>query len=160
MPTTIDIKPVNERELVISRLIDAPREKVWRCWTEPALLKLWFVPKPWTISAVDADVRPGGRSNITMRDPEGNEFPNAGVYLEVVPYERLVFTDAFAEGWIPPEKAFFVGVLTFKEEGGRTRYTARARHWTVEDKQAHEKMGFHEGWGQCAVQLEEEARTL
>ena len=110
------------------------------------------MPKPWTIAAVDVDVRPGGRSNITMRDPEGNDYPNAGVYLEVVPNEKLVFTDAFTE--------FFVGVLTFEDEGGKTRYTARARHWKMEDKEAHEKMGFHEGWGQCADQLEELARTL
>lgn len=152
--------PTDDRELVLSRLIDAPRDKVWRCWTEPDLLKLWFVPKPWTISAVDVDVRPGGRGNITMRDPDGNDHPNPGIYLEVVPNEKLVFTDAFTEGWRPSAKPFFVGVLTFADEGGKTRYVARARHWTIEDRDAHEKMGFHEGWGQCADQLEELARTL
>jgi uncharacterized protein YndB with AHSA1/START domain len=160
MTTKIEATPSDDRELVLSRIIDAPREKVWRCWTDPELLKQWFVPKPWTIAAVDVDVRPGGRSNITMRDPEGNDYPNAGVYLEVVPNEKLVFTDAFTEGWKTPEKPFFVGVLTFEDEGGKTRYTARARHWKMEDKEAHEKMGFHEGWGQCADQLEELARTL
>ena len=160
MTTVLDARPAHDRELVLSRLIDAPRDKVWRCWTEPELLKLWFVPKPWTISAVDVDVRPGGRSNVTMRDPDGNDYPNPGVYLEVVPDEKLVFTDAFTEGWAPSEKPFFVGVLTFEDEGGRTRYTARARHWTTEDREAHEKMGFHEGWGQCADQLEEVAKTL
>lgn len=160
MTTELPATPENERELVLARLIDAPREKVWRCWTEPELLKQWFVPKPWTIAAVDVDVRPGGASNITMRDPDGNEYPNPGVYLEVVPNEKLVFTDAFTEGWKTSGKPFFVGFLTFEDEGGKTRYVARARHWTLEETESHAKMGFHEGWGQCAEQLEELARTL
>ena len=58
------------RELVLTRLIDAPREKLFRAWTEPELLKQWFVPKPWTISVAEVDVRPGGASLIVMRDPE------------------------------------------------------------------------------------------
>jgi len=95
-----------------------------------------------------------------MRDPDGNEYPNPGVYLEVVPNEKLVFTDAFTAGWATSEKPFFVGVLTFEDEGGKTRYTARALHWSVDDREAHEKMGFHEGWGLCATQLEELAKTL
>lgn len=151
--------PTADFELVLDRLIDAPRAKVWRCWTEPELLKQWFVPRPWSVSAVEIDVRPGGASNVTMRDPDGNDYPNPGVYLEVVPQQKLVFTDAFAAGWVP-RKPFFVGVLTFADEGGKTRYIARARHWTAEDRDNHEKMGFHEGWGQCADQLEELARTL
>ena len=148
-------------ELVLERILDAPREKLFRCWTEDALLKQWFVPRPWTIAAVDNDLRPGGRSNITMRDPDGNEYPNPGVYLEIVPNERLVFTDAYTEGWVPSEKPFFTGIVTFEDAGGgKTRYVARARHWRAEDKEQHEKMGFHEGWGQCADQLEELAKTL
>lgn len=149
----------NDRELVLTRIIDAPREKVYRCWTEPELMKLWFVPKPWTTRHVEVDLRPGGASLIVMADPDGNEFPNPGVYLEVVPNERLVFTDAFLAGWEPSEKPFMVGIITFEDQGGKTLYTARARHWTAEDRETHEKMGFHEGWGQ-ATQLEEVARTL
>lgn len=150
----------NDRELVLTRIIDAPREKVYRCWTEPELMKLWFVPKPWTTRHVEVDLRPGGTSLIVMADPDGNEFPNPGVYLEVVPNERLVFTDAFLAGWEPSEKPFMVGIITFEDQGGKTLYTARARHWTAEDRETHEKMGFHEGWGQVATQLEEVARTL
>ena len=150
----------NDRELVLTRIIDAPREKVYRCWTEPELMKLWFVPKPWTTRHVEVDLRPGGTSLIVMADPDGNEFPNPGVYLEVVPNERLVFTDAFLAGWEPSEKPFMVGIITFEDQGGKTLYTARARHWTAEDRETHEKMGFHEGWGPVATQLEEVARTL
>lgn len=150
----------SDRELVLSRLIDAPREKVYRAWTEADILKQWFAPRPWTTPRAELDVRPGGTSFVVMRDPDGNEYPNQGIYLEVVPNERLVFTDAYTTAWQPSEKPFFTAVLTFADEGGKTRYVARALHWNIEDKQAHEKMGFHEGWGQCADQLEAVAKTL
>ena len=144
---------MSDRELVLTRLIDAPREKLWRAFTEIPLLKQWFVPQPWTIPHAELDVRPGGANLVVMRSPEGNEFPNRGVYLEVVPNERLVFTDAFTSAWEPSEKPFMVAIMTFEDEAGKTRYMARARHWTVADREAHEKMGFHEGWGKCADQL-------
>jgi uncharacterized protein YndB with AHSA1/START domain len=147
-PTSSD-----ERELVLTRLIDAPREKVFKAWTDPELLKQWFAPLPWTTPHAELDVRTGGANLIVMRSPEGNEFPNRGVYLEVIENERLVFTDAYTKAWEPSEKPFFTAVLTFEDEGGKTRYTARALHWTVADRETHEKMGFHEGWGQCADQL-------
>jgi uncharacterized protein YndB with AHSA1/START domain len=149
-----------ERELVLERIFDAPREKVYRAWTEPKLLKQWFVPRPWTISGAALDVRPGGSSLVVMRDPDGNDHPNQGVYLEVVENEKLVFTDAFTAAWQPSEKPFFTAIVTFDDLDGKTRYTARARHWTVEDREAHEKMGFHEGWGQCADQLAELLKTI
>jgi uncharacterized protein YndB with AHSA1/START domain len=149
-----------DRELVLSRLIDAPREKVYRAWTDADILRQWFAPKPWTTPRAELDVRPGGNSLVVMRDPEGNEYPNHGVYLDVVPNERLVFTDAFTTAWQPSEKPFFTAIVTFADEGGKTRYIARALHWTVEDRENHEKMGFHEGWGQCADQLEAVAKTL
>lgn len=161
MTTRIEAKPQSDLELVIARLIDAPREKLFRAWTEPALMKEWFAPRPWTISKVETDLRAGGSSVVVMRDPEGNEYPSRGVYLDVVPNERLVFTDAFTRAWVPSEKPFFVAVVTFEDAGGeKTRYTARALHWTKEARDEHEKMGFHDGWAQCADQLEELARKL
>lgn len=142
-----------DRELVLTRLIDAPREKLYRAWTDPELLKQWFAPKPYTTPVARLDVRPGGSAFIVMRGPDGQDLPNHGVYLEVVPNERLVSTDAFTEAWQPSTKPFMTLILTFEDEGGKTRYTARVRHWTVEDREAHEKMGFHEGWGICTDQL-------
>ncbi len=153
------MSPVDERgvggnrELMLTRIIDAPREKVYRAWTEPGLLKQWFAPLPWTTPRAETDVRPGGSSLIVMRGPDGQEFPNRGVYLEVVKNERLVFTDAYTEAWQPAEKPFMTVILTFEDESGKTRYTARVRHWTEADREQHEKMGFHQGWGQCADQL-------
>jgi uncharacterized protein YndB with AHSA1/START domain len=149
-----------DHELVLTRLIPVPRAKLWRCWTEPELLKQWFCPKPWRVTVADLDVRPGGYSRITMQGPNGETSPGDGVYLEVVPNERLVFTDAYTAGWRPTEKPFMTGIVTFEDEGGQTRYTARARHWSAADREAHEKMGFHEGWGMATDQLTELARRL
>ena len=142
-----------DRELVLTRLIDAPREKLYRAWTEPELLKQWFAPLPYTTPHVEVDVRPGGAAFIVMRGPDGKDLPNRGVYLEVVPNQRLVSTDAYTSAWEPSEKPFMTLILTFEDEGGKTRYTARARHWTVADRETHEKMGFHQGWGICTDQL-------
>lgn len=142
-----------DRDLVLTRIINAPPEKVFRAWTESELLKQWFAPLPYTTPVAETDVRPGGSSLIVMRDPDGNDFPSKGVYLEVVKNERLVFTDAYTTAWEPSEKPFMTVILTFENEGGNTKYTARVRHWTVADRDTHEKMGFHEGWGQCADQL-------
>jgi len=135
------------------RVFNVPPEKVFKAWTDPELLKQWFAPLPYTTPVVETDVRPGGATLIVMRGPDGNEFPNRGVYLEVVPNERLIFTDAYTSAWEPAAKPFMTVILTFEDEGGKTRYTARVRHWTVADREAHEKMGFHQGWGQCADQL-------
>ena len=88
-----------------------------------------------------------------MRSPEGAEFPNYGVYLDVVKNERIVLTDAYREAWEPSEKPFMTVIVTFEGVDGKTRYTARARHWTVADREAHEAMGFHAGWATCAEQL-------
>ena len=150
----------DDRDLVLTRLLQAPRAAVWRCWTEPALLGQWFAPRPWTTPEVSLDLRPGGASRFVMRSPEGQDFPNEGVYLEVVPERRLVFTDGYTAGWRPAEKPFFTAVVELADEAGGTRYTATARHWTAEARDEHARMGFHEGWGQCADQLEALARTL
>jgi uncharacterized protein YndB with AHSA1/START domain len=142
------------RELVITRIISASPEKVFQAWTDPNLLKQWFAPRPWTTPVAELDVRPGGASLIVMRSPEGSEFPNRGVYLEVVKNERLVFTDAYTKAWEPSEKPFMTVIVTLEDLDGKTRYTARVLHWTVADRETHEKMGFHTGWAMCADQLE------
>ena len=151
-----DIAPDSaaDRDLVLTRLIDAPPEVLYRAWTDPGLLAKWFAPLPYTTPAAELDVRPGGASLVVMRAPDGTEIPNRGVYLEVVPNRRLVSTDAYTSAWQPSAKPFMTVILTFEPEGGKTRYTARVRHWTLADKAAHEQMGFHEGWAICTDQLE------
>lgn len=143
----------SDRDLMLTRIIDAPPEKVFKAWTEPELLKQWFAPLPWTTPVVEIDLRPGGASLIVMRSPDGNDMPNRGVYLEVVKNKRLVFTNAYTKAWEPSEKPFMTVILTFEDQGEKTNYTALVRHWTIADKETHEKMGFHQGWGLCADQL-------
>ncbi len=152
--------PEAARELTITRLIQAPRAAVWRCWTEPELIKQWFTPRPWTTPVVEVDLRPGGTSFMMFRGPNGEEFPNRGVYLEVVPQERLVFTDAYVEAWVPSAEPFMTAIASFADEDGGTRYSARVLHWSEEARARHEQMGFHEGWGKAADQLQDVARHL
>jgi uncharacterized protein YndB with AHSA1/START domain len=150
-----------DHSLVLNRTINAPRQAVFRCWTEPELMKQWFTPRPWTTPVIEADVRPGGSSYIIMRGPDGQEHPQRSIYLDVVKNERLVFTDAYTKAWEPSGKPFMTAILTFEDAGpGKTKYTAVVRHWSAEDCAAHEKMGFHEGWGKAADQLEDIAKTL
>lgn len=144
-------------ELRITRLIHAPREAVWRAWTDH--LAEWWCPAPWTVDIVEQDARPGGRSAVIMRGPEGEVMPQEGVFLEIVPMERIVFTDAFTKGWIPTGP-FIVGFMEFADEAGKTRYSAGARHWTEEACAQHEAMGFTVGWSKVAEQLEVVARRI
>jgi uncharacterized protein YndB with AHSA1/START domain len=149
------------RDLVLTRIVNATPDKLYRCWTEPELLKQWFAPKPFSTPSAELDVRPGGSNLVVMMGPDGVEMSNPGVYLEVVPNRKLVITDAYSAAWLPSEKPFMTLILTFEDQGdGHTRYTARARHWTMDDRKAHEEMGFHEGWGICTDQLAALAETL
>ena len=84
-------------DLILTRSFNAPPGKVFNAWTQPALLKQWFAPRPWTTAKAELDVRIGVTSLIVMRSPEGKEFPAYGVYLEVIKNSRLVFTDAFTK---------------------------------------------------------------
>lgn len=147
--------------LKLERIIAAPRDRVWRCWTEPELLKQWYCPRPWRVVEAELDVRAGGRCFVVMQGPEGQRVPLPGVYLDVVPGSRLVFTDAFESAWVPSSKAFMVGELRLEDTAdGQTRYQAFAHHWNAEDRDAHEKMGFHDGWNIAADQLQELAKSL
>jgi len=148
-------------EMSLTRLLDAPADKLYRCWTTPELIKQWFAPKPYTTPIAEVELKVGGRNNIVMRSPEGQDIPCPGTYLELVANRKIVFTDAFTGDWCPREGApFMVAIVTFEPEGDKTRYTATVRHWTEEDRAKHEQMGFHQGWGQCADQLEALAKTI
>jgi uncharacterized protein YndB with AHSA1/START domain len=151
---------VDGLDLVLSRLVAAPRAMVWRAWTEPELLKQWFAPAPFAWSEVEIDVRPGGMFRGLMRGPEGEEFPLSGVYLEVVEGERLVTTDVLEPGWRPSKEPFMTTIVTLADEAGGTRYIARVLHKSEEDVKRHVEMGFFDGWGKCTDQLEQVAKSL
>ena len=95
-----------------------------------------------------------------MRSPEGQEFPNVGCYLEVVPLERLVFTDALLPGYRPSENPFFTAVVTMEPHGSGTRYVAMAIHRDEAGRKKHEEMGFHQGWGAALDQLVALVKTM
>ena len=162
-PITAETKTAraSDRELVLTRLYDAEPSVLFRAWTDPVLLEQWFAPRPYTTAVAGMDVRPGGASLIVMKGPDGGEIPCPGVFLEVVENRRLVMTDAYTAAWTPSEKPFMTTIVTFEPAaGGRTAYTARVLHWSAEDREAHENMGFHEGWGQVAEQLAEVVARL
>jgi uncharacterized protein YndB with AHSA1/START domain len=153
---------MSANELSITRTLSAPRASVWRCWVEGALLKQWYCPKPWSVSVADLDVRPGGASLIVMNGPDGEVMPNPGQYLDVVPGERLSFTDAFVGDWVPGTSApFMVGHVTLSDApGGGTLMVWGARHWSEEAREQHLAMGFEAGWNAAADQLETLAASL
>lgn len=151
--------PDPELDLVLDRVVDVPRALVWEAWTRPEHLKVWFAPRPWSIADVEIDLRPGGRCHTVMRSPDGTLYPNTGCYLEVVPQERLVFTDALGPGFRPTAEPFMTAMVQLKDEGGGTRYTATAIHRDAETRKRHEDMGFHAGWGQVLDQLVEHMRS-
>jgi len=137
-------------ELSVSRYIAASPEQVWQVITRQ--LSDWWCPKPWYVSIDALEWRTAGPFNLTMHGPEGEVIPTQGVFLEVVPGERLVFTDAVSAQW-QPLTPFMIGIIEISDEGVGTRYTARARHWTQEARDQHIEMGFESGWAAVADQL-------
>jgi uncharacterized protein YndB with AHSA1/START domain len=147
------IKPDPKLDLVLERVVDVPPELVWTAWTTPEHVRHWFVPRPWTITDCEIDLRPGGAFRTTMRSPEGQEFPNSGCFLEIIPNQRLVFTDTLLPGYRPSPNPFFTAVLTLEPSGKGTRYVAIAIHGNDDTRKKHEEMGFHSGWGTVLEQL-------
>jgi uncharacterized protein YndB with AHSA1/START domain len=152
-------QPDPKLDLVFDRFVDLPRELVWTAWTTPEHLKHWFTPAPWQTVDCEIDLRPGGIFRTTMLSPEGQEFPNLGCYLEIIPNEKLIWTNALQPGFRPvklepSENAFaFTAILTFVPEGNGTKYTATVIHSDEASCQRHNDMGFHSGWGKALDQL-------
>ena len=155
-------------DLRIERTLDAPRDLVWKAWTDPEHIKRWWAPRPYQTPEVEIDLKPGGKFYTLMTGPEGFHEAGTACILEAVPGERIVWTSALSEGYrpneFPPEGcgAFpFTAIHTFEDAGGgKTRYTATVLHRNAADRDAHAAMGFQDGWGTCADQLGEVAREL
>lgn len=149
-----------DHDLVISRLLKAPRASLWRAWTEPDRLKQWWCPKPWVTKVRAFDLRPGGAFHTVMSGPDGGTSDNPCCFLEIVPGERIVSTSMLLAGWRPATPWMpMTAVITFADEAGGTRYTATAMHPDAATRERHAQMGFFEGWNLCIDQLEAFART-
>lgn len=129
-------KSAKGRDLVITRILDGPREKVWKAWTEPEQIKKWWGPAPFTSPSARIDLRVGGRYLLCMRSPEGKDFWSTGVFKEIVPLERIVYTDSFADekGRVVPATHYGLSAdfpremrvtVSFEEHGGKTKMTLR-----------------------------------
>ncbi|GBF38502.1 SRPBCC family protein [Leptospira johnsonii] len=156
MAKTNYYQPDPKTDLVLERIVDVPRELVWKAWTTPEHILKWFTPAPWKTIDCEIDLRPGGIFRTTMLSPEGQEFPNSGCFLDIVENEKLVFTDIFEPGFKPTANGgFFTAILTLEKHGNGTKYHVLARHKDEESRKKHEEMGFHEGWNAALDQLVE-----
>jgi len=151
-------------DLVLERVVDVPRELVWKAWTQPEHVKKWFTPAPWKTVDCEIDLRTGGMFRTVMQSPEGQKFPNVGCYLEVIENEKLVWTNAVLPGFRPaphnPEGFAMTAVLIFEPHEKGTKYIAHVLHGSKEDCKKHEAMGFHDGWGKALDQLVELVKTF
>jgi uncharacterized protein YndB with AHSA1/START domain len=159
----------NEKDLVLERTLDAPVDLVWAAYTDPEHLKQWFAPKPYQITECELDLRPGGVFRIRMAGPDNFDTGHGtpGCVLEVIKNKKLTWTSALGPGYRPNvagegcESFPMTAIVTFEDAGnGKTAYRAIALHKDAKDKATHEQMGFHDGWGTVAGQLEEYAKSL
>ena len=159
----------SSRELVITRIIDAQRELVFKAWTDLKHVVQWWGPHGFTNPVCEMDVRPGGTYRSVMRSPDGVEYPMKGVYREIVEPERLVYTAAVAEhpaewhdllnknrqkGEGKPAQELLMTV-NFEGHDGKTKLTIGNRFESVADRDAMLKMGMTEGWTESLERLEQ-----
>lgn len=150
-----------EQALVIERIFDAPRELVWKAWTEPERMMRWWGPKVFTTPVCKIDFRVGGVFLNCMRSPEGQDYWSTGVYREIVPLERIVCTDSFADekGNVVPASHYgmtdmpleMLVTVTFEDMGGKTRMTLR--HSGLPAGEMSDGAG--QGWGESFDKLAE-----
>ena len=148
-----DLAQAPRRELVITRVFDAPRERVWRAWTDPKHLAQWWGPEGFTNPVCEIDVLPGGAIHIVMRAPDGAEHPMRGVFREIVEPERLVFT-AFPVDRDGNPLLEQHTVISFADRGGKTELTVKASAVAVAPFAAQFLKGMDTGWTQSIDRLE------
>jgi uncharacterized protein YndB with AHSA1/START domain len=149
------------RSLVLHRILKAPRQRIYDCWTMPGHMVHWFMPKPHFLTDIAIDLRPGGRFDSTMH-VDGNVFPSQGCVLDAIPGRKFVFTDLMTEDFQPVAEPGlgFTATIELSDHPEGTVYHVTARHRTAADSAKHEEMGFSQGWGIVATQLEAYAAGL
>lgn len=150
-------------DLVLQRVIRAPRTVVWNAWTDPSHLEKWWIPAP-SVCRVDLlDVRPGGGFVTTMSDDGVGFVPHLdAIFLVVEDLERIVFTNAIDSAWRPaaPAPIAMTAEITLSDHPDGTDYRAVVRHGDPAARARHEELGFHEGWGAATGQLAGVAESL
>jgi uncharacterized protein YndB with AHSA1/START domain len=152
-------------DLSFERIVDVSPELVWKAWTQAEHLVNWFTPAPWKTVKAEVDLRPGGKFLTIMRSPEGQEFPNVGCYLEIVPNRKLVWTGALEPGYRPKRDAasqpfLFTAIIELEPVEGGTQYRATVMHSDEEGCKKHDAMGFETGWGKALDQLVEHMKSV
>lgn len=143
--------PTEEREIVISRVIDAPAEVVFAAYANPELVKKWFGPKGYPLTHCEMDFSVGGRFRFAMTGPSGKQNPAfGGEYLEIVPNERIVFTNGFEL----PGASRMIVTYTYEEIDGKTVFTIRTLFETVEERDQHIRLGFTAGYNSALDNME------
>ena len=145
-------------DLKFEKKLSIPLDALWKGWTDPKILKQWFCPSPWKVTECRLDLKPGGEFFTVFEGPEGQRVENDGCVLEVIEKKKLVWTGMMTKGFRPvaamPGGFQFVATLTFSKDGEGSLYTAVVCHLDSDSKNKHETMGFKEGWGMAASQLE------
>jgi len=139
-------------EVEMTRVIDAPRDRVYAAWTQVDAMVRWFAPKPYQLVVKQMDFRPGGRFAMAMRGPDGNEFPFTGTYREIVPNERLAWTGEFEGG--PAEQQ--TTEIQFEADGPRTRLHIRQTFHVMTPTIEMAVKGAWQGWSMTLNQLAEQ----
>ena len=135
-------------DLVFERFVDAPKRLVWEALTKPEHLKEWYMPKAWgTVANCELDVRPGGMFSIDISTGDGQEFPNLGCFLEVVPMERLSWTSMLFPGYRPAvfDDVPITAIVTMESVGSGTRYVFTALHRDEADLEKNKTSGWQQG---------------
>ncbi|WP_417220289.1 SRPBCC family protein [Arthrobacter sp.] len=144
----------NPFDLTITRIIHAPRQRVWGAWADPSTFEKWWIPAPLTCKAREMELRPGGSFRTEMSEDGVSFEPHiTGCFLAVEELERIVFTDALVAGWRPADSPFVTASFTFADHAQGTLYTSTAMHRNRADRDKHEQLGFHDGWGTVINQL-------
>ena len=149
-------------DLILERVIRAPRTAVWQAWTDPAKFERWWLPAPMLCRVERFEARPGGALVTRMSEDGTSYVPHMDAsFLIVDDLERIVFTNAIDSAWRPvhPEPVSMTAEVTLAEHEDGTEYRVVVRHGSPESREMHEKLGFHNGWGTVTRQLAELAEA-
>lgn len=152
-----DMANTADREILLSRIINAPREMVFKMWIDPKHLAQWWGPDGFTNPVCEVDPRPGGPLRIDMRGPDGTVFPMKGVFHEIDAPERLVFTSSAHEDENGNPQLEVLNTVTFANQGGKTKLTVKAVVVKSVPAAAPAIAGMEKGWGESLERLAEHA---